>query len=130
VSFKKPSSRVSWPKGRGEYLEFSVYKAGRSTHEVVEALCQHLNIRRSRLSYAGAKDRRALTAQKIRCWRLPAETVHEAHAKGLLAKTGLAVSDYRYTEKELSLGGLKGNHFEVLLRPPTEGWGRGEAARE
>lgn len=23
-----------------------------------------------RLSYAGAKDRRALTAQKMRCWRL------------------------------------------------------------
>lgn len=24
-----------------------------------------------RLSYAGAKDRRAVTAQKVRCWRLP-----------------------------------------------------------
>ena len=38
------------------------------------------------------------------------------------------VSDYRYADTDLSLGGLKGNHFEVLLRPPTGGWGSGEAA--
>ncbi|CAM9480655.1 unnamed protein product, partial [Ectocarpus sp. 13 AM-2016] len=130
VSFEKRKSRASWPKGRGEYLEFSVYKAGRSTSEVAEALCQRLHIKRARLSYAGAKDRRALTAQKMRCWRLPAETIHEAHADGLLSQDGLAVSDYRYVETDLSLGGLKGNHFDVLLRPPPGGWGRGEAARE
>ncbi|CAN0478916.1 unnamed protein product, partial [Ectocarpus sp. 8 AP-2014] len=130
VSFEKRKSRASWPKGRGEYLEFSVYKAGRSTNEVAEALCQRLHIKRARLSYAGAKDRRALTAQKMRCWRLPAETIHEAHADGLLSQDGLAVSDYRYVETDLSLGGLKGNHFDVLLRPPPGGWGRGEAARE
>ena len=40
--------RQSWPKGRGEYLEFSVYKAGRSTLEVVEALCRHLDVKRGR----------------------------------------------------------------------------------
>ncbi|CBJ32590.1 pseudouridine synthase [Ectocarpus siliculosus] len=130
VSFEKRKSRASWPKGRGEYLEFSVYKAGRSTSEVAEALCQRLYIKRARLSYAGAKDRRALTAQKMRCWRLPAEAIHEAHADGLLSQDGLAVSDYRYVETDLSLGGLKGNHFDVLLRPPSGGWGRGEAARE
>ncbi|CAN0422110.1 unnamed protein product, partial [Ectocarpus sp. 12 AP-2014] len=130
VSFEKRKSRASWPKGRGEYLEFSLYKAGRSTSEVAEALCQRLHIKRARLSYAGAKDRRALTAQKMRCWRLPAETIHEAHADGLLSQDGLAISDYRYVETDLSLGGLKGNHFDVLLRPPSGGWGRGEAARE
>ena len=48
VSFEKRNSRVSWPKGRGEYLEFSVYKAGRSTSEVAEALCQRLHIKRAR----------------------------------------------------------------------------------
>eukprot|EP00752_Nemacystus_decipiens_P017519 g15702.t1 len=128
VWYKKRRSRASWPEGRGEYLEFSVYKAGRSTSEVVEALCQCLHIKHTRMSYAGAKDRRAVTAQKMRCWRLPAEDIHEAQAKGRLAKHGIMVSDYRFTDTDLSLGGLKGNHFEVLLRPPPGGWGSGEAA--
>lgn len=44
----KDNGRVSWPKGRGEYLEFSVYKAGRSTHEVVEALSRRLRVTRGR----------------------------------------------------------------------------------
>ncbi|CAN0278227.1 unnamed protein product, partial [Ectocarpus fasciculatus] len=51
VSFEKRKSRASWPKGRGEYLEFSVYKAGRSTSEVAEALCQRLHIKRARYAH-------------------------------------------------------------------------------
>lgn len=48
VCHEKRASRGSWPNDRGEYLEFSVYKAGRSTHEVAEALCRRLNIKRGR----------------------------------------------------------------------------------
>lgn len=47
----KKSSRQSWPKERGEYLEFSVYKAGRSTHEVAESLCRCLDIKRGRYCF-------------------------------------------------------------------------------
>lgn len=57
-----------------------------------------------------------------------AEAVQEAQAEGLLAKDGIMVSDYRFVDTDLSLGGLKGNHFEILLRPPPGGWGTGEAA--
>jgi tRNA(Glu) U13 pseudouridine synthase TruD len=31
-----------------------------------------------RFSYAGAKDKRAMSAQKVRCWRLEAEKLHAA----------------------------------------------------
>ncbi|CAM9309633.1 unnamed protein product, partial [Pylaiella littoralis] len=129
VSFET-RTRAAWPKGRGDYLEFSVYKAGRSTSEAAEALCQRLYIKRTRLSFAGSKDRRALTAQKMRAWRLPAETIHRAQAEGVLAEHGLLVSDFRFVETDFSLGGLKGNHFDVVLRPPPGGWGRGEGAQE
>lgn len=44
----KRNSRQSWPKGRGEYLEFSVYKAGRSTHEAIDAICRRVDVSRGR----------------------------------------------------------------------------------
>lgn len=43
--------RKSWPAGRGQYLEFTLYKAGRSTLEAVDLLCRRLRVHRSR--YAG-----------------------------------------------------------------------------
>lgn len=47
-SAERRGGRESWPKNRGEYLEFSVYKAGRSTNEVADALCRQLKIQRGR----------------------------------------------------------------------------------
>ena len=44
----KRNSRQYWPQGRGEYLEFSVYKVGRSTHEAADAICRRLDVNRGR----------------------------------------------------------------------------------
>lgn len=38
------------------------------------------------------------------------------------------MSDYRYVQRDLSLGQLRGNYFEVLLRPPPGGWKTSAAA--
>ena len=38
------------------------------------------------------------------------------------------MADYRYADGDLKLGQLRGNHFEVLLRPPPKGWGTGRPA--
>lgn len=47
-SSSRRGGRQSWPKDRGEYLEFSVYKAGRSTNEAADALCRRLGVLRGR----------------------------------------------------------------------------------
>lgn len=48
----RSDGRRSWPSERGEYLEFTVYKAGRSTQEAAEALCRRLRIQRGRYVHA------------------------------------------------------------------------------
>ncbi|KAG5189803.1 hypothetical protein JKP88DRAFT_286547 [Tribonema minus] len=117
LQYKPPSKgRRGWPRGRPEYLEFSLYKAGRGTHEAIDALSRVLRVKRTRFSYAGSKDRRAFTAQKVRCWRLEAEELVAADAA--MQKEGLAVSDLCYKPSELGLGQLRGNRFTVGVSLP------------
>lgn len=46
----------------------------------------------------------------------------------MFADKGVAFSDYRWVDEGFRLGQLRGNHFEVLLRPPRMGWGQTVAA--
>lgn len=58
-----------------------------------------------------------------------AEDIYEAQASGMFADEGVAFSDYRWVDEGFRLGQLRGNHFEVLLRPPRMGWGQNEAVK-
>jgi tRNA pseudouridine13 synthase len=64
------------------------------------------------LSYAGTKDKRAITLQRIALHRGRAEQVAKLNDR----LRGMQVGDYKYEQKGLSLADSKGNHFRIALR--------------
>ncbi|RMG15574.1 MAG: tRNA pseudouridine(13) synthase TruD [Planctomycetota bacterium] len=99
------------PSGEGEHLYLLVEKRGITTEEAARRLARRLGVRRRDVGYAGRKDARAVTWQRISFFRarLPADL--EA-----LADERLRVHEARPHRNKLKLGHLRGNRFRIRLR--------------
>ena len=99
------------PTGEGEHLFVWIEKRGRSTPEVAKALARHCGIDERMVSWAGLKDRQALTRQYV-C--LPAKAGEPAI--GSFALPGVTVVRWARHRNKLKTGHLHGNRFELWLR--------------
>ena len=102
----------NWPKDRGEYVHFLVYKESRDTLDATLKIASCLRIPASSFAYAGVKDKRAKTTQwfsvkKVEPWKLIIKT------KSLW---GVKIGNIAFKDKPLKLGDLKGNKFRIALR--------------
>ncbi|XP_032132236.1 pseudouridylate synthase 7 homolog isoform X5 [Sapajus apella] len=79
----------SWPKSRGSYCHFVLYKENKDTMDAINVLSRYLRI----------------TAQRL------------AHLNKCLMNFKLG--NFSYQKKPLKLGELQGNHFTVVLRNIT-----------
>lgn len=66
------------------------------------------------ISYAGTKDRRAITVQNVTAYHALAEKL--ARAQESLNRQGIYVANFKYVKTALKLGDLKGNRFGIVLR--------------
>ena len=66
-------------------------------------------------TFAGTKDRRAVTAQRVSAFRLPASKIEQLMARKPFGDS-LVASDCTYAPAPLRLGMLGGNHFTITLR--------------
>ncbi|KAJ3292887.1 EF-hand domain-containing member C2, partial [Borealophlyctis nickersoniae] len=103
-------SNRDWSKG--EFLEFTLYKENRDTLEACSLLANMMRMSSKVFTYAGTKDKRAITVQRVSAYRVEAERL------AALNKTlkNMMAGDFRYTTKRLDLGDLSGNHFVITLR--------------
>ncbi|CAH8482580.1 unnamed protein product [Schistosoma turkestanicum] len=94
------------------YCHFVLYKEGKDTLSAIQVLSRFLHVGPSIFSFAGTKDRRAITTQFVT-------------AKGINSKTlsllnnrlhGLRLGNFSYVSSPLFLGDLDGNQFVVVLR--------------
>ena len=99
------------PSGEGEHLFVWLEKRGRSTQEVAKALARHCGVEERLVSWAGLKDRQALTRQYL-C--LPAKAGEPAI--GSFAHPGVTVLRWARHRNKLKTGHLQGNRFELWLR--------------
>jgi len=69
-------------------------------------------------AWAGTKDKRAVTAQRVTGYRVQAERLeHFNHTKDKSYGTGaIQIGNFTYVDKPLSLGNLSGNRFTIVLR--------------
>lgn len=123
----KPNpNKLSWQERGGEYCHFTLYKENKDTMEVVSLLARFLKMNPKELSFAGTKDRRAVTVQRLSTRRVDAERL--AALNRTLRMT--AVGDFEYAAREVGLGELEGNEFTITLREcnidDAEGLGVGE----
>ena len=111
----KPSQsrgKLSWQKYGGEYLHFTLYKENKDTMEVITYLARTLMIKPKDFQFAGTKDRRGITVQRISVYRVLAERMMDAGRSLRNAKIG----NFEYQPQGLQLGDLGGNEFIITLR--------------
>lgn len=96
--------------GSGRYCSATLVKCGMSTLEVVHDIAHRLNIENKNISYAGIKDKKAITSQKI---VLP---IQYKEALSGIESDNYFIKDVHDTLQPLSPGNLKANQFTILLR--------------
>ncbi|MDA1193071.1 MAG: tRNA pseudouridine(13) synthase TruD, partial [Candidatus Poribacteria bacterium] len=101
--------------GEGRHTYLTIEKRGLSTFEAVQRIADHLCIRSRDIGYAGLKDGRAVTTQRISIENLDVE---DALA---LEFPNIRVIDAQYHSNKLRLGHLAGNRFRIRVRNPNAG---------
>ncbi|TLZ66195.1 MAG: tRNA pseudouridine(13) synthase TruD [Methanobacteriota archaeon] len=93
----------------GPYTAARIRTRNWETNRLVRELARHLHISRKRISFAGTKDRRAVTTQLFEFDGLP-DLLEGLHMKDV------EVLEAFRTDKKLEIGDLLGNRFRVVVR--------------
>ncbi|CAG2112748.1 unnamed protein product, partial [Medioppia subpectinata] len=105
-------NRHQWPKHRGEYIHFVMYKENRETQQALNELALKMRISAKNFAIAGTKDKRAITTQAVSAWKVPPQRIWYA-ARGC---RDIEVGHFQFAARELRLGELSGNRFDIVLR--------------
>ncbi|MCJ1420685.1 hypothetical protein MMC32_007044 [Xylographa parallela] len=106
------NSRLGWKALGGDYLHFTLYKENKDTMEIIAFLARQLQTKPQVFQFAGTKDRRAVTAQRVSAYRIRADRMIPVGRTLRQAKIG----NYEYQPNGLELGELNGNEFVITLR--------------
>ena len=104
------------PCGEGEHLFIYIKKTGANTVFVARELAKYFSVKEQLVSYAGLKDRFAITEQWFGV-HVPGKTVYDLSDLDI---EGVEVISYARHNKKLRIGALTGNRFELVLRDVTE----------
>lgn len=96
----------------GDYLHFTLYKENKDTMDAINTIARLLKIKASNFGFAGTKDRRAGTVQRV--------SVHKQRANNLdwlnTRLPNVKIGDYSYHNQPLQLGQHGGNEFIITIK--------------
>ncbi|CAM9010385.1 hypothetical protein WICANDRAFT_78327 [Wickerhamomyces anomalus NRRL Y-366-8] len=95
-----------------DFLHFKLYKENKDTMEAANLLSKFLRLQPKQIRYAGTKDRRGVTVQKLSISKIKVERVNSLNR----TLRGLKLGSFSYENEGLSLGDLHGNEFLITLR--------------
>ncbi|KAG0668998.1 multisubstrate pseudouridine synthase 7 [Maudiozyma exigua] len=95
-----------------EFLHFTLQKENKDTMDAVNTICKLLRFPTKAMRFAGTKDRRAVTCQRL---SLPKIGVDRLNALNRTLK-GMILGGFKYEDTSLSLGDLNGNEFVIAIR--------------
>lgn len=104
------------PCGEGEHLFIYIRKTGANTLFVARELAKYFQVKEQLVSYAGLKDRFAVTEQWFGV-HVPGKQEYDLTD---LVIEGVEILSYKRHNKKLRTGALLGNRFELILREVTE----------
>lgn len=102
--------------GEGEFVAVKIRKTDANTLFVGEKLAEFAGISAKNMSYAGLKDRHAITEQWF-CLHLAGK---ETPDFSQFQCDGVEILDVTRHNRKIRVGSLAGNHFELLLRDVVE----------
>ena len=94
----------------GIYLVCLMTKKNYNTEDAIRTICRALKVIRKNVSYAGTKDRNAITHQYISFFKGREDRIKDLQLKDITLEI------IGRTNTPLSLGDLKGNNFEIMVR--------------
>jgi len=94
----------------GPYLIVELTKLDWDMHHVIRDLSRSLGISQKRFGWAGTKDKRAITKQKISIWGISEEEL------GNVSLPRVELRAIRRSNKKVELGDLLGNSFRITIR--------------
>lgn len=100
------------PDGEGEHILVRIRKRGCNTQFVAEALAKFARLPQRSVSYAGLKDRHAVTEQWF-CLHVPGKASPDLNAFSL---EGCELLEFARHRRKLRIGALQGNAFTLVLR--------------
>ncbi|KAK4961682.1 multisubstrate pseudouridine synthase 7 [Elasticomyces elasticus] len=116
-----PKGKVGWQELGGEYLHFTLHKENKDTMEVLSYIAAQLKIPAKNFEFAGTKDRRGVTVQRVAVFRIRAERIADLNRSA----RGWRAGGFEYKKHGMGLGDLVGNEFLLTLRdlhvPAEEG---------
>lgn len=98
--------------GEGEHIVLKIEKKGLTTEQVIKSLARLINKPIKLISYAGLKDKQALTTQWLSI-HAPGEVIEGIET---LEAPGWKILECTRHNKKLRPGFLSGNHFTITLR--------------
>lgn len=95
-------------------IEFTLYKENRETMDVISNISRALKVPTKCFGFAGTKDRRGITQQKITSSGVIPEKFNGINE--YLKDKNIVLGDFKFVSEPLKLGDLRGNHFKLVLR--------------
>uniref|UniRef100_A0A8C2UU73 Pseudouridylate synthase PUS7L n=1 Tax=Chinchilla lanigera TaxID=34839 RepID=A0A8C2UU73_CHILA len=107
-------SLVECREGKIVHTAFTLQKENLEMFEAVGFLAIKLGVIPSDFSYAGLKDKKAITYQAMVVRKVTPERLKNIEKE--IEKKRMNVSNIRSVSESLRLGQLKGNHFDIVIR--------------
>jgi tRNA pseudouridine13 synthase len=102
-------SRMPPPDPEGRFTIAKITSENWETNRLVKQMAHYLGISRHRISFAGTKDKRAITSQ-LMCFEAPLEAV------AAISMHQVRVENAYRSRKNLTIGDLIGNTFQIKVR--------------
>nr|MDO8132722.1 tRNA pseudouridine(13) synthase TruD [Candidatus Njordarchaeum guaymaensis] len=93
-----------------KYSIFWLEKRGLDTILAVRKIAKKLRVSEKRFSFAGMKDRNALTLQQVSAWNIPPERLKE------ISLNRIRIKEVSYSHDPVNIGSHWGNQFQVAVR--------------
>ncbi|XP_062374468.1 pseudouridylate synthase PUS7L [Sardina pilchardus] len=113
----RPNKKRPAADAEGEdttYTGFTLHKENLETLEAISYMAAALGILPSHFTYAGIKDKRAVTHQSMVVKNVSPQQLEEKVSD--FEPRGIRLSDIRAVSEPLHLGRLQGNHFDLVVR--------------
>ncbi|KAL1828255.1 hypothetical protein DCAR_0207453 [Daucus carota subsp. sativus] len=105
----------NWPENLGKFIKFHLYKENKDTQEALGVIGKMLGIQPRSFGFAGTKDKRAISTQRVTLYKVRASRLAALNARLI----GIKIGDFCHVEDGLVLGQLYGNKFTITLRGVT-----------
>uniref|UniRef100_V9KIS3 Pseudouridylate synthase PUS7L n=1 Tax=Callorhinchus milii TaxID=7868 RepID=V9KIS3_CALMI len=113
-AFSKKRSADDCPEAPATYTAFTLRKENTETLDAIGILAAELGVVPSDFSYAGIKDKKAVSFQTVVVKNVTPRRLDVKKAR--LQSKGLKVYNIRLAPQHLRLGQLWGNHFNIVVR--------------